>query len=191
MAIMKGYVPAPSPEWYTPLKYVLLVKQVLGEIDLDPASCFVANETVGAASYYDVITNGLAHNWYGRVFLNPPYGKIDNVSQQEKWTCKLIYEYVVGHVTEGICLVNSSDSSTVWYQRLMRYPHCLTDHRIIYNRFGVKGTRNRAMCGSVFVYFGERKHRFFEAFHDVGVCFDKAVSFPGDRNIRLLLPDMA
>ena len=185
MAITKGYIPDPNPEWYTPLKYILLVKEVLGRIDLDPASCKLANETVEADLYYDVLSNGLAHNWYGQVFLNPPYGKVDNISEQERWTCKFIYEYTVGNIKEGICLVNSSDTSTAWYQRLMRYPHCLTDHRIIYNRFGVKGTRNRAMCGSIFVYFGHKKHKFFEVFSSVGACLDAAISFPNDKKLVL------
>ena len=41
-----------SDEWYTPAAYIREVKRVLGEIDLDPASCEVANKTIGATDYF-------------------------------------------------------------------------------------------------------------------------------------------
>ena len=59
-------------EHYTPAKYVEAVRYVLGEIDLDPASCEVANQIVNATLFYDIVTDGLRKPWSGRVFVNPP-----------------------------------------------------------------------------------------------------------------------
>lgn len=39
-------------EWYTPPETLELVRGVLGEIDLDPASCEVAQQTVGAKRFF-------------------------------------------------------------------------------------------------------------------------------------------
>ena len=62
-------------EWYTPEKYIEAVRDVLGEIDLDPASSTYAQETVRAKSYFTPMDDGLAQDWHGRVWLNPPYAQ--------------------------------------------------------------------------------------------------------------------
>jgi ParB family chromosome partitioning protein len=61
-----------SSEWWPPPLYADMARRVMGRIDLDPASCAGANENISATQFYDVHTDGLAHDWFGRVFLNPP-----------------------------------------------------------------------------------------------------------------------
>ena len=64
-------------EWYTPAEYINAARRVLGGIDLDPASCAEANATVQAAVFYSEQDPGLEHRpWKGRVWLNPPYGRL-------------------------------------------------------------------------------------------------------------------
>jgi DNA N-6-adenine-methyltransferase Dam/ParB-like nuclease family protein len=60
-------------EWYTPAAILDAARSVLGAIDLDPASCIEAQQTVNATTYYTDETDGLAQHWTGRVWLNPPY----------------------------------------------------------------------------------------------------------------------
>lgn len=61
-----------SFEHYTPVEYIEAARYVLGRIDLDPASCARANETVRASTYYTKEDDGLTQTWFGNVYLNPP-----------------------------------------------------------------------------------------------------------------------
>lgn len=70
-----------SNEWYTPPRYVEAAREVLGAIDLDPASCETGNRIVRAKAYFAEARNGLVQRWYGRVFLNPPYGRTGGKEQ--------------------------------------------------------------------------------------------------------------
>ncbi len=59
-------------EWLTPPE----ILGALGRFDLDPCAPIPERrpwET--AAHYYDEQTNGLASPWFGRVWMNPPYGR--------------------------------------------------------------------------------------------------------------------
>ena len=66
-----------SNEHHTPHDVLVLVREVLGRIDLDPASCATANRAVRAARFFAKADNGLAQPWSGLVFLNPPGGYCD------------------------------------------------------------------------------------------------------------------
>jgi len=65
-----------SPEWFTPRPLVEAAREVLGGIDLDPASHAEANKIIQAGRIYDERANGLRRPWSGRVFLNPPGGLV-------------------------------------------------------------------------------------------------------------------
>lgn len=164
-----------SNEWYTPLRYVEAVKEVLGDIDLDPASSAEANETVGAALYFDKEDNGLKYPWYGRVFLNPPYslegaargmepGRIKK-SVMGIWIDKLIEEYQAGHVTQAI-LLSKADPKQLWFQPLWDYPICFVRSRLLFNRPGLPPEKHQ--FGNVFVYLGADQDKFLQTFTQFG-----------------------
>lgn len=57
-------------DWQTPKKIV----KSLGEFDLDP--CANAKEPKRLAKNgYTIFQDGLSKKWFGRIWLNPPYGK--------------------------------------------------------------------------------------------------------------------
>jgi ParB family chromosome partitioning protein len=155
-------------EWYTPPKYLSFVRQVIGEIDLDPASCPIAQHWVQAATYYTKENNGLKKHWFGKVFLNPPYGKVGNVSNQYTWSQKLIHEYMNGNIESAIMLVNSCTGDK-WFKPLWKFPICFVGHRI---RFINKhcNEQKSPTHSNVFVYFGDHVGLFHKIFSSLGTC---------------------
>jgi hypothetical protein len=85
-----------SHERYTPSALTDAVRQVLGEIDLDPASTAKANKVVQAKSFFTKRANGLKKRWHGRVFLNPPF------DAWPSWIAKLDQEIKAGRVKQAI-----------------------------------------------------------------------------------------
>ena len=157
-----------SDEWYTPAKYIALVREVIGNITTDPASCEFAQRTVQAKTYYTLQTNGLAQSWHGAVFVNPPYsrGVIGQCS------AKFVAEYEIGNMQRGIILVNS-DTSTKWMQSLLvRYPVCFTAGRIRFvkrdNKFNGAGRYPQA-----FFYAGDNAQRFSKIFSQIGTVMSR------------------
>ncbi len=137
----------------------------MGEIDVDPASCAQANETVKATTYYDIDTNGLDKEWIGRVWMNCPYGRDGGDSNQATWTQLLIEQYQTGIITEAVVLVHSA-TDTFWFQRLFQFPICFTDHRIRFT--SPVESRSGPTHGSALVYLGPQPERFAEVFSQFG-----------------------
>jgi phage N-6-adenine-methyltransferase len=148
--------------WYTPSDYIESARSVLDMIDLDPASSKEANEVIEARHFFTEEDNGLIQNWYGKVWLNPPYGRIAS-----EFVAKLLDEYRNGNVQEAILLINSNTTDTNWFQPLWNYTLCFTDHRIDFcspNNKKAQGSTH----GSVFVYFGDKIKKFNQEFKQYG-----------------------
>lgn len=161
-----GHLSAESFEWYTPPVFIRAVKRVLGDIELDPASSIHANRVVKAQVFYDQTTDGLTKTWKARtVFLNPPYCKVGNTSNQDRWTSKLLTEYKAGNVKEAILLVTGA-TETARFHLLWQYSLCLVKGRIHFT--APQGKGGGATKGSIFVYFGTRPERFRSVFSRFG-----------------------
>ena len=159
-------------EYYTPVYIIKKVQQVLGKIDLDPASCEVANKTVQAAKIYTREENGLDKHWYGKVYLNPPYGKTKNESNAGIWSSKLIAEYQAGSVEEAILLVNAA-LSYKWFKTLYEYPMCFPYDRLDFSHNAELKAKKHAQNNAI-VYIGENEGKFREVFQEIG-CVMKSV----------------
>jgi len=83
--------------------------------DLDPASHPAAQAVVRATRYVTVEEDGLAQEWHGRVWLNPPYA----ATVVAAFVDKLIGEYQAGRLMAAVVLVNNC-TDTRWGQRLLR-----------------------------------------------------------------------
>lgn len=148
-------------EWYTPVAYLDAARKVLGGIDLDPASCAEANESVQADRFLTKDDDGLRVDWVGRVWLNPPYGRLAG-----DFVTRLVDLHSAGSVTAAVTLVNAHCTDTKWFQSLWDHTLCFTDHRIDF----ANGTDDRggSTHGSVFVYLGPDPGLFATEFASFG-----------------------
>jgi len=149
-------------EWYTPAKYIEAARAVLGEIDLDPASSKLANKTVQANVIYTDKSDSLHLPWAGKVWLNPPYGRLAG-----EFISRLALEYEAGEVTAAIALVNAHCTDTEWFQPLWSYVLCFTNHRIDFDSAG-REKKTSSTHGSVFAYLGPDAKAFKAAFAEFG-----------------------
>tara|TARA_Y100001949_G_scaffold174812_1_gene183116 strand:+ start:15104 stop:15712 length:609 start_codon:yes stop_codon:yes gene_type:complete len=101
----RAQAPHKSVEWYTPA----WVFERLGvEFDLDPASPHDMESFVPAGRKYTVFDDGLSKEWFGRCWLNPPYGPDTGF-----WIRRMISH------GNGIALVFSRTDAT-WCQEAMK-----------------------------------------------------------------------
>lgn len=152
-----------NDEWMTPPEIIKRVRQVLGQIDQDPASSALANETVQAVAYYTKETDGLVCRWVGETFyLNPPY----SFPLIEKFVDRAI-SGVRGRSRQGIVLVNNS-TDTAWFQALLasaNYIHLFRGRISFIDPVKGRGTENRQ--GQAIFGLGldkARGRRFLEVF---------------------------
>lgn len=178
-----------SDEWYTPRIYVEAARRVMGGIDLDPATCALANMTVRAPAIYTRRDDGLAYPWHGRVWLNPPYGGVN-----AQFVDHLLREHAAGRVEQAVLCLNSHATDTIWFQPLWDYPVCLTHHRV---RF-VGGQRDKTpgevtpTTGTAFVYVGPNVARFaceFSQFGPILRCAQPATCTAQDFRRRIAAGD--
>lgn len=150
-------------EWYTPAEFIGLARQVLGAIDLDPASSEQANATVCAGAFFTEADNGLGLPWHGRVWLNPPYAQPAIAQFAEK----MCTEREAGNVLSAIVLTHNY-TDTAWFQMLAASAEaiCFTRGRV---RFvSPAGDLAAPTQGQAFFYFGHDVDRFAEVFAEVG-----------------------
>jgi phage N-6-adenine-methyltransferase len=150
-------------EWYTPAEYLEAARAVMGDIDLDPASCATAQEMVQAKRFFTKEDDGLAQEWKGRIWLNPPY----SAALAPRFIDKLCAEYDTGHLDEAVVLVNNA-TDTAWFHNLLsRFPACFLCKRVPFWRPDHSG--GGARQGQVIFYLGPKVSEFWRVFSSLGV----------------------
>src|SRR6266567_3336565 len=150
-------------EWFTPVEIMDAVRDVLGTIDLDPASCIEAQATVRAKRFYSIADDGLKQEWAGRVWLNPPFSHPLHIH----FVNKLIAEVASGRVSEAILLVNILPSA--WLQDALEACSsvCFSRDRLRFTHQTGKVQNNKHNLGIFF--FGSDVEKFQRRFAEFGL----------------------
>lgn len=168
-----------SNEWYTPEPIIDRVRATLGSIELDPASCPPAQETVQANRYFGVggeVGDGLSVEWHANtLFVNPPYGFDENHrSNTKKWTEYLFDQWAKGNIGEAV-LLTYAHPSRQWFYPFWNFPIAFLYKRIKFNRSdGSQGT-SPPHCNAI-TYLPDGTDptfsTFYEAWNEIGHIVD-------------------
>lgn len=150
-------------EWFTPLDYIAAARDVMGEIDLDPATHPIAQETVQAINHFTRADDGLIRPWHGRVWLNPPYAQPFIAQFIEK----LVTEVTDRRVEQAILLTHNY-TDTGWFHHAEGAADllCFTRGRIKF--LDTDGDDCAPTQGQAFFYYGAEIGRFREIFSQFG-----------------------
>lgn len=150
-------------EWYTPSEYIEAAREVMGRIDLDPASCALANQTVGARRYFSAMDDGLDQQWVGNVWMNPPYsaGLIDRFCE------KFSNHVLAGDIEHGIVLVNNA-TETEWFGFLVGACDAVLFPRSRVRFLRPDGAAGAPLQGQAVLYAGPNVEGFLSVFGSFG-----------------------
>jgi len=127
-----------SVEWYTPKDFFESLEKKFGKFDLDPCA---TPESALCENYFTKETNGLIHDWFGRVYMNPPFGR-----EIKLWVEKAYKESLRG--VEVVCLLPAR-TDTKWF-----HDYCLKgDVEFLKGRLKFSGHKNSAPFPCVVVHF--------------------------------------
>ena len=149
-------------EWYTPAEYADMAREVMGCIDLDPASCDEANQIIQASTYYTKDDDGLTKQWKGNLWLNPPYSR----QLMPAFVEKLKQSFLSGDVSSAIFL-SHNNTDTAWFHSLASIASaiCFPKKRIrFYRGDDIAAPPN----GQAFFYLGDNAVAFAEVFGEAG-----------------------
>lgn len=153
-------------EWYTPKCYIQSARLVMGSIDLDPASSEIANQTVNANLFYSQEEDGLSKEWFGNVWMNPPYSQ------------PLIFEFISklvesNKVNQAIVLVNNG-TETQWGQLLLNNSSAVCFHQSRIRFIDKYGNLGQApLQGQMICYIGSEVNNFINEFNQYGTIYKK------------------
>ena len=164
-----------ADNWFTPIIYTNMAREVMGDIDLDPFSSATANESIKSKRYFDPDTDAFKQRWFqdqGRVFMNPPYGR----GLVESAVDLFLDNWKNESVSQGVVLVNNA-TETRWFQSLLRSGAavCFPDRRIAFSNDDGKHISSNTR-GQAFFYFGHRMLRFSDVFGRIGIVLERANS---------------
>jgi hypothetical protein len=143
-----------ADHWITPRSLL----SALGEFDLDPCACELGQPWPTANRMYILpAENGLILPWFGRVWLNPPYG-----SETPKWIERMALH------ADGIMLIFAR-TETIAFQRLWQHGDAIffPKGRIQFFRYDGTLPKTGSTAPSCLVAFGERN---VSALGDCGLC---------------------
>jgi hypothetical protein len=164
---MSVLVSANENDWITNPSTIVHVTNVLGNIELDPASSLVANKIVGAERIYTIEDNSLTMEWISsNIYINPPFGKIGTKSQAGIFAEYAIDQYRKGNFKEGIILIHTRVGYK-WFNHLLdRLVSATLKERIRFINPQTMQIGPQAKTAQTLFYLGADSSKFTEEFKD-------------------------
>lgn len=162
-----------SVHWNTPKKYVSLIYEFFGEVELDP--CSNDYSILDAKTKIKLPQDGLMEEWSQRtIFVNPPYGRDTQRKTSIKNWIQKAYESHRKYGNEILMLLPVSTNTTHWRDFIFgKSSICfLYDSRLKFSLNGNEENKGAPMA-CCFVYYGERERRFEELFSPYGFVVTK------------------
>jgi phage N-6-adenine-methyltransferase len=150
-------------EWYTPKGIIETARDMMGSIDIDPASSEVANKVVKAECFYTVENDGLSKKWFGNVWLNPPYAS-DLIG---KFADKLVSEFE--NYSQAVVLVNNA-TETEWFNKIIGIGSAVCFPRGRVKFYKPDGSTGAPLQGQAIIYIGNCPDKFIRRFNEIGWC---------------------
>lgn len=153
-----------SNEWYTPPEITDAAGRVIQGIELDPASCELAQQWIQAGRYFTQEQDGYSQPWIAKsVWLNPPYGArntANSIYGASAWIEKATSAYENGFVGQLILLCRG-DSKPL--KKLQATTICCVADRIKFISPSDPGKKN-PVPGTKIFYLGPNYAAFAREF---------------------------
>lgn len=161
-----------TPEWGTPATIIAMAREVMGGIDLDPATNLHWNEIVQAPYIYTRETNGLLGPWGGRVFVNPPGG----ITDERRSLAGVFWEKLMqerANISQAIFLAFSLEALATTQRSkhaIQDFPFCVPAKRLRFVAQDGRGAASPTHHNCVVYVPGsvDNTPKFVEVFRSIG-----------------------
>lgn len=146
--------------WTTPESFMDVLRRDYGDFDLDPC-CLPSSAK--APRYFTPDDDGLAQEWTGRVYMNPPYGRGIGA-----WITKARQSAEAGAIV--VCLIPARTDTAWWHDEVMAHA---TEVRFVRGRLQFSGYGVNAPFPCALAVFGQPQSHGFAA-------IDRLIAAPVD-----------
>lgn len=155
-------------DYFTPPELVDAAREAMGDVDLDAASHPIANRKHRIPDYFHVNRSAFDNDWYGRVWLNPPYG------HNLPWF-ECIQKYLESGAVEQLCMLSPMWAFTTEIAKpIMRMSTATVLLSPTPKFWGNSEGRTGRNDPHAIVYFGDRIDEFLRAFAPHGIPVELA-----------------
>lgn len=145
MTVSPVHFTSKSDRWFTPPDLERDIRTFLGGSYFDPCPARIEGEP---------IESGLWQRWEGRVFVNPPYGRVLG-----RWVVKAMTEQV-----DELVMLVPARTETKWFTPCFEHTVCFLHGRLKFHTANRQSRPAGAPFPSALIYRGPRVAEFAVAF---------------------------
>lgn len=156
-------------DYFTPPEYIAAAREAMGGLDLDAASHPIANRAHKVPDYFHINRSAFDNDWYGRVWLNPPYGN------NAPWFERII-KFLDSGAVDQLCMLSPVWAFTTGLAKdtVMRRSAGMMLLHPTPKFWGNADNKTGVNHPHAVVYFGHRVDEFFNAFGFLGIPMEFA-----------------